>query len=531
LTGSQCCAGANIDNPSSLEGASCSVPCGPGGQGKTFTIPLDCNAVGSHTVYVYALAAGAQGYETRSAEVTIVDPPAPTCPQFDLVAAGQRVITHQYSDAFGVTVPYPPGQTTDGQIKISLKPRLAPAGTVIYLKVIDPPDDAAYGAPHQADDNLDTNAGTLSGSSKTTSVTLPPAGTADVTLTTTQYASGDNYQVEASADPNLASDPNFVCDPNNGCRTTPVITVWKRMYVEEDEMYRNSQLVASRSLVGDSVVYVNDRGFRKGDNVRLIHAPSFTRTADYDVDGFYSEDRTIIDVARNHTPNQPGAYAVTLDQPLTRPYFVDALFLTTQLADAIVDLSRNAQNSADPLYHSSDQYLAGAFGEAFVEVIKSSSSGVGLPSYPQMTQSDMTFVGGKWFAARESILTPSNFGLVVAAASRDPVQVANATSLGTTAGKLSYVWRQTIDDLTSAPKSKSPLLSHLDPEKVGSEVLVHEVAHQWAVNPNSSDGHCNKMSYANPAKYCQMNSPQATAQYDDGIVEVSLRRDVIRDCR
>src|SRR5258708_4972205 len=203
LTGTVCCAGANIDDPN-FESAFCSQPCGVGGQGYTYTIPLTCNSVGAHTVYVYAYDPSTNGYEYKQAGVSITDPPPPSCPQFDLIAAGTTVLTHLYGGAD----PYPAGQTADGAIKISLRTRAALPGTVIYLKVVDPPDAAAYGAPHQKDDNLDHAAGTFPGG-KTTSLTLPQSGTVDVVLTTTSFASGDNYQVQASADPNLATDPNL----------------------------------------------------------------------------------------------------------------------------------------------------------------------------------------------------------------------------------------------------------------------------------------------------------------------------------
>src|SRR5258708_5819755 len=270
------------------------------------------------------------------------------------------------------------------------------------------------------------------------------------------------------------------------------------MYIEMDEMYRDGQLLTSRSLIGESVVYVNGRGFHKGDSVRLIPAPSFSRTEPQDVDGFYSEDRVVVAVARNQNQSLTGAYAITLDKPLTLPYFLDGQYLTSQLGDAIVSL-----NSSDPLYHFNDQYLGGAFGEAFVQTVKANTSGVGLPLYASMSPDDMTYAGGKWFAARESGATPSNYGLAVAAAARVPLPgTTTDVSLGTTRGSQSYVWRKTIDDLTSAPRSKSPLLSRLDPNIVSGEVLVHEVAHQWNVNPTYPNSECDKKSYADPSKWC-----------------------------
>lgn len=52
--------------------------------------------------------------------------------------------------------------------------------------------------------------------------------------------------------------------------------------------------------------------------------------------------------------------------------------------------------------------------------------------------------------------------------------------------------------------------------------LVHEMAHQWHVNPNYQDGHCNQTAYTNPSifptMYCEMNSAQNNGQYGDGVI-------------
>jgi hypothetical protein len=479
-------------------------------------VSFACNSIGSHTVYAYASDPSTSGYEYKQQGVSVTDPPPSTCPQFDLIAAGTRVLTHKFGDSFGSTYTYPTGQSTDGEIPISLRVRAAPAGTVVYLKVIDPEDTAAYGTPHQKDDNIDTAGGTISGG-KTTSVTLPASGTVSVVLKTTLHASGDNYQVQASSDPALTTDSNFVCSPSSGCQTTPVITAWKRMYVEEDEMYRESQLLAERSLVGASVVYVDARGFQKGNSVRLVHAPSYLRMADYDVDGFYSEDRTIVGVARNSDPSHAGAYAITLDAPLMKAYYRDINVGSLQLGDAIADLS-----AGDPLYHFSEQYLAGAFAEAFVDVVKTNTSGVGVPLYNSMTDLAMTYVGGKWFAARTQVQPPSNSGMVIAAATSAPIApdpvAGQRIPIGTTSGTTySYVWRQSIDDGTR-PGSKL-LIKRLDPNVVSGEVLVHEIAHQWKVNQNYPDNECTRNSYADGTKFCQGNGPQNSGQYGDGIVK------------
>ena len=504
-----CCAGASLDEPF-VGGAGCAIVPDCSTQ-PARNDQFSCNPVGTHVVYACWYNPNTP-QQCESKAVNVTEPAPPSCPLFDLIG-GSRVLTHKY----GSTDNYPFGQTADAQMTLKLRARRAPGGTTIYLRVFDPPDTAAYGAPHQPDDNQDTsaNAGSFSGS-KTTQVSLPATGSVSVVFSATDHAAGDNYRVEATADQTILNDPNFICSTD--CKSLD-ITAFKRMYVEMDEMYRNSQLIAARTLVGESVVYVNDRGFRRGDSVRLVHASSYQRNEPQDVDGFYSEDRVIVDVARNNNPNQVGAYAITLDQPLTKTYFTDLKFVDTQLGDAIVNTSRNAQRSSDPRYHSNEQYVSGAFAEAFVEVIKATTSGVGIPFYDAMSSAGNIGVGRKWFAARTSVLIPPNFGLAVAAATRTPLTTANQLSLGTTSGPFSYVWRQNVDDSTSGPKSKFPLMAGLDANIVSGEVLVHELAHQWNVNSTYPDHECNKKSYADSTQFCQGNGPSNSGQYGDGIVK------------
>lgn len=503
------CAGASADVP--RLGGSCGIP------GASFaTISLTCNSVGSHVVFVnvYDSTTGGQ-YESRQTTVTVTDPPPSTCPQFDLVVRGTTVLTHKYADAIGWGATYPSGQTTDGEIGLYLRPRAAPAGSVIYLKVIDPAQTAAYG-PQQPDDNVDSSSGTINGA-KTANVTLPQTGIVDLVLRTTLHAAGDNYRVQASADPSLATDPNFVCSPANGCQTTPVITVWKRLYLETNEMYRNSQLIAWRVLPGDRFVYVNNRGFGRNDRVRLIHAPSFLRTAPGDPVGFYDEDHVVRSVRRNQNQNIPAAFEIELENPagVMGSYKTEAPIAGVQLGDAIVNLGRN-----DPFFHMDEQYVSAAFADAFVEVVKIGTNGVGMPFYDAMTNNAMIFAGAKWFSLRETTAAVSNAGLAVAGGTRAPLpQAPDALSLGTTTGPYSYVWRQNIDDATSGPRSRYPLTSGHNPQLTSGEVLVHELAHQWNVNPNYVDHECDKNSYTFPTKYCQMNSPENSAQYDDGQVK------------
>lgn len=515
LTGSgNCCASAAIDDPMFQTGGFCSIPC-PFDGNRTVG-PIGCNAAGTHVVYGCVSDSTTTGYECRPATVTIIDPPAATCASFDIQVRGARVLTHKLGDAFGAS--YPPGQTADAEMPVVLRTIAASAGTPVYLRITDPADASLY-APHNAGDNIDSAGGTFGGGATTTTVLLPATGVVTTALKTTTFAGGDNYRVDSSTDSRILTDPSF-CTPPSACRTTAVVTAWKRMYVEYDDMYRSSQLLAQRTLINDIIVYTNDGGFRKGDSVRLIHAPSFTRTQPADVDGFYFEDRAVANIQKNNNPAVVAKYAITLDRKLDRPYFTDEKFLTTQLGDAIANLSRFPGRASDPQYHAGNDYVLLTFADAFLDVVTVPSNGVGVPLYTTMTADDRNFVAPKWWAAKDSAVYPSNAGICITAEDRDPLPPDASgnpvLSLGTTGGIASYIWRASIDSATG-PGSKF-LIKRLDPDVVAAETVVHELAHQWQVNASYSGGHCNKTFYDDPTLYCTMNSGQNNRQLGDRLV-------------
>ncbi len=65
------------------------------------------------------------------------------------------------------------------------------------------------------------------------------------------------------------------------------------------------------------------------------------------------------------------------------------------------------------------------------------------------------------------------------------------------------------------------------------EVVVHEVVHQWGVNPppssaNVNVGHCLEQRYQHDGKYCLMHMPYHDAahnsEFSDGLVALHYRR-------
>ena len=443
--------------------------------------------------------------------------------KFDVLAnSTEEILIHKYrqDDAYLSAFQNP----VDGTITIAGSVRDQLGNPVpnrpVSLRVIDPPDRASYvpAAERHADDNLDPQDHPSGGGSNlnirlnSTSVASDANGRFSVSLTPTTQYGGDNYIVEGSI------DAAFPCaaSATDTCSKTGILESWKRMYIEMDQMYRASRILTANAAQGASTVFINDKnGYHNGDNVVLIHASSFTRTAPSDGLGFYSESHRIVSIANNHT-STPGNYIVTLDGPLTHDYFTDFAAQGLQLGDALANITHFG-SGADPFFRFDDRYVKGAYADAFVDAMRISTSGTGVPFYDALNPTQMSLVAGKWFAAKTTNNIPSNHGIAIAASTRASV-APGTISLGTTVGVYSYVWRDTIDTVTSGPVSKYPLTHGHDPVKMSGEVLVHELAHQWSVNPSYPNGECTQNMYAN-AKYCQMNSPNNTGQFDDDIVQ------------
>src|SRR5215210_3943383 len=120
---------------------------------------------------------------------------------FDTVLpAHAKVLTHNYG-----AYPYPsPLQTQDGEIRVQATVLLnnqPAAGKTIHFRLIDPPDTAPY-VRQAGDDKIGDNfdgPGSLNTPGQTTATAVSDgAGRVAVTLHATSFASGDNYQIEAS---------------------------------------------------------------------------------------------------------------------------------------------------------------------------------------------------------------------------------------------------------------------------------------------------------------------------------------------
>lgn len=494
LTGRQCCRGASIDEPEG--GANCSVAC-PANPEDYLEFP--CNSVGTHVVYGCVLGAETgYGYvcETKTVEVTT---PAPaSCPMFDFYTGGNRSLTHKY----GAGDAYPAGQEADGEITLKLRPRRAPAGTTVYLRVFDPPDSAAYGPPEPRPwgDNADTSsgAGTISGG-KTATVVLPASGVLSVPLRMTDTVAGDNYEVRASPDPALHTDPDFLCDATTNCRKTPAITAWKRVYVETDRMFRHgAYLTADIAPCATSPCYVplsSLGGIGRRDTLRLIHAP---RTELVGPQLFYSEDVTVLRVEKNRGRVEVTPYAQSYFGPdqdsggTVRGFLADAVGVIT------------GDDSQD-FFSSNSGLITPLFDGTFVEHIFLNDDPVPFLPYEQQIAgagepgSEVREIARRWF---RNFDRPNHQHLLGGRLGYE------AGVKGLTTAKIGTNWSWIFVESVAASS----------PRRGGGEwvfngeVAGHEMAHQWQVNPGTdTGGHCTDFRWNSTTLYCAMHGDYGVA--------------------
>ncbi|HEX8618440.1 MAG TPA: hypothetical protein VF911_12700, partial [Thermoanaerobaculia bacterium] len=192
-------------------------------------------------------------------------------------------------------------QTKDATIRISGKVHGAPqkiANRTVYLRVVDPPDTAPY-VPTVEKTTNDNSEPVDSIERIPTQVTTDATGVFTAELrTTTQYA-GDNYRVEAGLNPDLLSQPEYQC--KDDCTRSGTITAWKRIYVEQDQMFRAGAFLTANAIpcLGENcptslTIAVDDaRPLARAKTLRLMHAPRNDGLGGYE---FYSEDVAVIAV-------------------------------------------------------------------------------------------------------------------------------------------------------------------------------------------------------------------------------------------
>jgi len=380
--------------------------------------------------------------------------------------------------------PYPSRlQTGDGEIRVEgtvIDRGGRPlAGRMVYFKLIDPPDEAPYVARHGdawPDDNVDgpgalddgiPNAAALSGAD----------GRVDVILRTTRWAAGDNYQLEAS------TNHEFACE--GGCPRSAVYTAWKRVYLENDAMFRRGSFVGGPEPLppGRGSIPVTDiRPFigQEGARLVLIHSGPFLHST-----AFWSETHEL----RGVVPEQAGVGGTLIlgsdgDPTVTRfPYDPASAYgegTPSFLGDAVGLVTGATLNPRDDVegrdfFFADDGYLNALFNPAFVEYVAYPDPVPWLPALPLMENDARVriLLSEKWFKGRG---LPNHQHLL--GVSEEPCELGRCTmAWGRTraAGGIdySYVYVGSIEARARV----------VDPHELVREVVTHEVAHQWHVDP------------------------------------------------
>lgn len=442
-------------------------------------------------------------YIAEFIDVTLhYDPP----PQIDFdivpgtVAPDRRVLIHRWRDEpqYPYTSMYQdrlPGTNADRDRRIEI------AGTVssgagaampnetVYLRVVDPPDDAPY-VPAVERVRGD-NAAFLGGVLDAVIVTTDSGGRFRTILTGSEVA-GDNYEIQASTLPNFGF--SSACDATNNCYRSGVITMWKRVYVEHDRMFRRGAYLTADvppCSLGPCFLPLDEvRDIHRRDTLRLIHAPRMN------VIGpqlSYTEDVQVIDIDRRLSRVE-----VT---PFQRPYFgPDGTVATGPLpflADAVGVVSGN---DGDDFFSANTQDSPVLLGGAFVESVpirddpapylpfQAETAGSGDPG------DSVREVARKWFFDADR---PNHQHLLAGSRHADPgLQGVTTARIGT---NWSWIFVETV--VASSPRRGAAEW------RFNGEVTAHELAHQWQVNPPGvgAGGHCDQFRWDSTGLYCSMH--------------------------
>lgn len=352
--------------------------------------------------------------------------------------------------------------------------------TPMYLRVLDPPDEADYVAfaGHAAtNDNYDSlKRGILEADDGATAVdgavlpvTTDSNGQFSVTLRGTSRYAGDNYVVEGSA------EPGFGCVTQTGCGQSTAFTTWKRAYIELSSMFKRSAFIMARQDPTKRTLRVDrDSELCVGCTARLIHTPQNGGATSY-----YAEDAKITAIKRDA---KSGQYVVTLDRVLTKEFLPAPAAQSVHLGDAIGIIDASVFPNGDYFFAANLNYLNQAYPSAYVEYIPLPNRIEPVPLIPHvpamaagLNVSDADVVNrwidafsGRWYQNSRS---PNHQHVVGADRHADPGTFGYAVS---TLGRgLTHVF---IGKITG-----SFGLSAAD-WRLAGEVTVHEMAHNWHVN-------------------------------------------------
>jgi len=280
-----------------------------------------CNTAGVHVVSAYAQ--NTQGTRVSlgpDVTITVTAPPPDTCTnnkdgliEFSITDStpedDRRVLQSNLHPGY----PYPHYQALlaqDAVIPMSLRTVLdgvQTSGATVTLSFIDPPDRSPYmagpsGTPPptppqpvpgpRANDNAGplptlTGNGITDNGNHTYSAVSGQNGFVGWNLVLDPAArAGDNYQILAQA---------TFPDSRIAGGLSGAVTVWKRLFVEKQQMFRRGAALATDAPIGLNSIVIPDgkiastgiTAFARNDYVMLLHAPSWGTTKGSSYRGVY----------------------------------------------------------------------------------------------------------------------------------------------------------------------------------------------------------------------------------------------------
>lgn len=376
---------------------------------------------------------------------------------------------HYYTDT-ATTLANGPAQTNDGEVVITAHLPTYCAGMTVYFRSVDPDDMSSYETDSLPNDNRDTNvhSGVLSATSDTAELATidgKEVAAAEVVLTFTGQFAGDNYQIECALDSGFETVIDRTC----------VMVAWKRMYLEEDKMYRVGANLAEDftpdadpdpdSIATKSTSENGGFPFQIGDEIRI-----------FDADDPVGELATITNFNRDVEPD-----ILYLNIDLTNSY--NAGYSTGDRGAAVAVPDRNQDGTIDAFDADFQSYIAAAFGAE-----TDGSDGGCFVEFIDLTE-ETDYVPYTWSLNGSRSYSISYWSLIdmwfsKVSNKKNTVYLLGATHYpslyfyyGNTVGErnTSILYVENIERFAPSPSVFNP------------ETVVHEIGHLWAWEDSETD--------------------------------------------
>jgi hypothetical protein len=405
-----------------------------------------------------------------------------------------------------------------------------PKSGSVYLKVDDPPDSAPYrGGDSRTGDN-DGPAATLEGGtplpSGATLIQTDAQGHFEIPLQMSSRVAGDNYQIEGSP------DADFQCGTN--CAKSGIFTLWKRLYVEEEHMFRRGTFLRDEATAGATVIPVDDpgpfQGLAAGAVLELVHG---------ETNGLFYFDFVTFRTLRQ---NPDGTWSVLTSDRIPRYYGMPS---NGAPLNPVLGVTRDGVGVVDAAtYAPNTTYTKSLYDTMFVDVRALTSTVEEVPYVRELAYSSALFYASRWLqhgapAANGFTRSPEPNVLHRIGASQMPLAPGSGGCYGPQLGatvvaagtNFSFILEQRIADLGAAPAFDPICHVNVGMEYLGApafavsgEVTAHETTHFWVHSARTSsmdsEGHCVAERYEHDGLECLLHVPYVGVGLYDGRVDL-----------